>query len=113
VACAAACECECECACACECECACACVGPVAKSDSGGRDGSASTSCIMFVRAASTIASESRLVCERTPPVDAWDEKDGPGAAAATPSPACDTEEVELYAADEGSGGVSVAESNT
>jgi hypothetical protein len=67
----------------------------------------------MFVRAASTIASESRLGCERTPPVEAGDEKDGPGAAAATPSPACGTEEVEAYATDEDSGGISPAESNT
>jgi len=87
-------------------------------SESGGRDGKpSSTSCNMFVRAASTIASESRLGCECTPPVGAWDVKDGPGAvaAAATPSPslACATEEVEAYAAVEGSGGISAAESKT
>jgi hypothetical protein len=84
-------------------------------SESGGRDGkSPSTSCNMFVRAASTIASESRLGCDCTPPVGAWD---GPGAvvAAATPSLslACATEEVEAYAAGKGSGGISAAESKT
>ena len=87
-------------------------------SESGGRDGkSSSTSCNMFVRAASTIASESRLGCDCTPPVGIWDAKEGPGAvaAAATPSPplACATEEVEAYAAGEGSSGISAAESKT
>jgi hypothetical protein len=54
-------------------------VGPVTKSKSGGRDGggggnaadpsTSCTSCITFdrARAASTIASESMLVCERRP----------------------------------------------
>jgi hypothetical protein len=87
-------------------------------SESGGSDGkSSSTSCNMFVRAASTIASESRLGCDCTLPVGAWDAKDGPGAVAAaatpSPSPACATEEVEAYAAGEGSGGISAAESKT
>ena len=87
-------------------------------SESGGRDGkSSSTSCNMFVKAASTIASESRLGCVCTPPVGTWDAKDGPGAVATAatppPSPACATEEVEAYAADEGSGGISAAESKT
>jgi hypothetical protein len=84
-------------------------------SESGGRDGkSSSTSCNMFVRAASTIASESKLVCDCTPPVGTWDAKDGPGAEAAeatpSPSPACATE---AYAAGEDSGGISAAESKT
>lgn len=87
-------------------------------SESGGRDGkSSSTSCNMFVKAWSTIASESRLGCDCTPPVSAWDVKDGPGAVAAavtpSPSPVCATEEVEAYAAAEGSGGISAAESKT
>ena len=100
-------------ACVAACECECACIGPAARSDSGGRDGGSSTSCSIFARAASTIASESRLGCERTPPVDAGDEKDGPGAVAATlsPEPACATEEVDVYPA--GSSGVSPPESNT
>lgn len=71
----------------------------------------------MFVRAASTNASESRLGCDCKPPVGTWDAKDGPGAVAteATPSPslACATEEVEAYAAGKGSGGISAAESKT
>lgn len=103
------------CAATCECGSGSGCIGPVARSDSGGRDGSSSTSCVIVARAASTIASESRLGCERIPPVEAGDEKDGPGmeATATAPSPACDTEEVEAYAADDGSGGVSAVESNT
>jgi hypothetical protein len=70
----------------------------------------------MFVKAASTIASESRLGCDCTP-VGAWDAKDGPGAVAAAVTPSlsllCATEEIEAYAADEGSGGISAAESKT
>ena len=100
-------------ACVAACECGCTCIGPAARSDSGGRDGGSSTSCNIFARAASTIASESRLGCERIPPEDGGDEKDGPGATAATlsPSPAWATEEVEAYPA--GSSGVSPPESNT
>ncbi len=84
-----------------------------------GRDGrSPSTSCNVFIRAASTIASESRLGCDCTLPVGAWDEKDnGPGAVVAAVTPllslACAMDEIEAYAAGEGSGGVSAAESNT
>jgi len=77
----------------------------------------------MFDRAASTIASESKLGCERTPR-GAWDEKGWPpGAAAAaplSPSVAADDEvEVDAPAATEagakgGSGGcTSAVKSNT
>jgi len=87
-------------------------------SESGGRVGkSSSTSCNMFVRVASTIASESRLGCDCTPPEGTWDAKDGPRAVAAVATPslslACATEEVEAYAAGKGSGGISAAESKT
>jgi len=83
-------------------------------SESGGRDGkSSSTSCNMFARAASTIASESRLGCDCTPPVGAWDVKDRPGVATPPPSLACATEEAVAYAAGEVSSGISAAESIT
>lgn len=97
-------------ACTAACECACACVVPATRSDSGGREGSPSTSCIMFDKAASTTASESRLGCERTPR-DVWDENEGPGAAA--PSPSAVMDEAEAGAVAEVSSGVSTAESNT
>jgi hypothetical protein len=50
---------------------ACTCVAPALKGDIGGRGGS--PSCIIVIRAASTIASESRLGCERTAR-GAWEE---------------------------------------
>jgi len=75
----------------------------------------------MLLRAASTIASESRLGYERTPRDNVWDEKDDdarPGAEAAAgvavPSPTDPTEEIgAAAAAEEGSAGSSAAESNT
>lgn len=99
--------------------------GPAARSESGGRDGRSSTSCIMLVRAASTIASESRLGCDRSKPRDPWDDKKGGwtggrvAAAAATaavrsPSDATEDDEIGLGAAAEGSsGGASTVVSNT
>jgi hypothetical protein len=88
------------------CVCVCDLVGPAARSARGGRDGSSSTSCIMFDRAASTIASESKLGCERTPR-DAGDEEKGwmPGTVARpSPSVAAD-DEIEVDAAAETKGG--------
>ena len=93
--------------------------GPAARSESGGRDGKSSTSCIMPVRAASTIASESRLACERSKPRDPWDDKKGGwtggrAAAVRSPSDATEDDEIGLDAAAEGSsGGASTAVSNT
>ena len=104
--------------------------GPAARSESGGRgrDGRSSTSCIKLVRAASAIASESRLRCERSRPRDPWDDKKGgwtggraaarAAAAAAVPvrSPSDATEDDEIgldAAAEDCSGGVSTAVSNT
>lgn len=100
--------------------------GPAATSERGERDGRSSTPCIMLVRAASTIASESRLGCERSKPRDPCDDKKGGwtgGRAAATavaaaavrsPSDATEDDEIGLDAAAEGSsGGASTAVSNT
>lgn len=96
--------------------------GPAARSESGGRgrDGRSSTSCIMLVRAASTIASESRLGCERSKPRDPWDDKKGgwtggrAAAAVRSPSDATEDDEIGLDAAAESSsGGASTAVSNT
>jgi len=101
--------------------------GPAARSESGGRgrDGRSSTSCNMLVRAASTIASESRLGCERSKPRDPWDDKKGgwtggrataTAAAAAVRSPSDATEDDEIgldAAAESSSGGASTAVSNT
>ena len=97
--------------------------GPAARSESGGRgrDGRSSTSCIMLVRAASTIASESRLGCERSKPRDPWDDKKGgwtggraAAAAVRSPSDATEDDEIGLDAAADGSSdGASTAVSNT
>jgi hypothetical protein len=86
--------------CACTCVCACDLAGPAARSARGGRDGSSSTSCIMFDRAASTIASESKLGCERTPR-DAGDEEKGcmPGTVARPSTSAAADDEIEVDAA--------------
>lgn len=67
-------------------------------------------SCNMFVRAASTIASESSRGCERTPR-DAWDGNGKGGAGAVLPA-FSGTMEVEAAAAASG-GDISTAESKT